>query len=1073
MAGRINRASNLSRRGARSATLALRTAVAMPFEVLEPRLCLSAATAPSFQPVTGIPVGGAPTAIVTDDFNSDGNDDIALALGQSNTVGVALGNGDGTFGTFTQYATGADPTAIATGDFNNDGVDDIVTADAGSGDISLLLGNADSNGNALGTFASAVNIHVEAPGGGPMSLAVGDFNGDGNLDVAVAGPSGLYVLLGNGDGTFAAPTQIAGGDFSGVVADSFFPDGNTDLAAVDPTTGVVDVFQGNGDGTFAAPTTYNVGVGASSIASGDFNNDGAEDLAVTVPGQNEVEVLLGNTTTVTPTPVTPTPILPTPTPVTPTPIVDPIVATPVAAPTATASASSLPAANTTSASGTAGSSGGSPGDYVPYSYTTGSGTFAAPIKIHLDQSPASLTLDDVNGDGNLDIVTANTAGNSVTVIPGNGDGTFGTPADLATGNAPAAVATDDVNNDGGEDILTADASGAGVLLQQAPDVAVTLSASSSSAVINNDLTYTATVTNNGPGTATGVTLDDSLPSGVTLVSATSSLGSVDTSSTTDVNASFGDLAGGASATVTIVVKPTQYGQAGNSVSISSTSNDPNYSNNYASTNTPVVGASGAELVLTSDNGGGIISPLPFLPANTTTTSNTTVSPTLASTSTTAIPRDGGYFAQVGQDYTYKFTVTNYGPDAAASVGFTDTLPAGVTFVSATASAGTTDSSTPGTVTAALGDLASGASATISITIVPTAAGSITDSASVAAADPATDPDPSDNTTTLNTYVESPGNPIPVLEPVATTTVAGGASGTNAAAPVAKTVTSGVPMLSIGSVKQVDATKGTTNFVFTVTRDGNLTSPSTVSYSTSNGTAKAGTDFKSAKGQVTFAAGASTATVSVPVIGSKKYKPDASFVVSLARPANAEVKTARATGTIVSAVAAPKNKPHKPKPAPNPAAKGININFEPASGPAVKGYLQDTGLVYGSRGTLTYGWSTDNTANAVDRNAVKDPRYDTFNVLGSPGASNWQISLPDGRYSVKLYAGDPTNTTNAYEVDANGSLVLNGKTKKKHPFVSGSAVISVSDGLLTLTPGSAASPDNLDFIKIKYVGALKA
>lgn len=130
-------------------------------------------------------------------------------------------------------------------------------------------------------------------------------------------------------------------------------------------------------------------------------------------------------------------------------------------------------------------------------------------------------------------------------------------------------------------------------------------------------------------------------------------------------------------------------------------------------------------------------------------------------------------------------------------------------------------------------------------------------------------------------------------------------------------------------------------------------------------------------------------------------------------------------------------------------------------------------MYGSRGTLTYGWSTDNTANAFNRHAVKDARSDTFNVLGTPGASNWQISLPDGRYSLKLYAGDPANTTNSYEVDANGAVVLNAKAKKNHPFVTGGATVSVTNGILTLSPGSAVLPDDLDFLKIKYLGALKA
>jgi uncharacterized repeat protein (TIGR01451 family) len=975
-----------------------------PVEILEPRLFLSA-TAPVYSPPTTLATGGTPTAVVTDDFNQDGNEDIAIAQGSSNGVAVLLGNGDGTFGAATEFATGADPTSIATGDFNNDGVDDIVTADSGSGDISIVLANTDSNGDALGTFASPRNIHVESAGSGPMSVAVGDFNDDGNDDVAVAGTNGLYVLLGNGDGTFSAPHLVAHGDFSGgVVADTFTQSGNTDLAALDPTTGTVDVFAGNGEGAFAAPSAYSVGVGASSIASGDFNNDGAEDIAVTVPSQNAVEVLLQNTTTVT---------VPTPTPA-PNPPHGPVV----------------PLANSTSSSS--------------YSYLAGAGTFASPIAVQLDQTPSSLFLDDVNSDGNLDIVTANSADNSLTAIPGNGDGTFGTPLDITVGKAPVGVAVDDFLGDGGQDLVSANSGDrtASVVMQQSSDVAVSLADSAPYAVFGSNLTFTATITNNGPGPATGVSFDDYLPSNFTFVSATSSQGTLDTSDPSDVNLSLPTLASGATATVTIVASANQYGAATNSAYVSSDSPDSNSNNDSASVATPVTGATGAEVALTS-NADNYFYPI-ATPVGVTSTSGATGTSTAT---TTSLPIDYYGGARVGQDYTYTFTVTNYGPDTAAGLNFTDTLPTGVTFVSSTASQGTTDSSTPGTVTAALGDLAAGASATVNITIKPTAVGVITDSASVAAADPSTDPYTADNSTTVNTYVYNDSAPIPL------------APGGNTLATTTVKTTAGLPTLSVASVKQTDVTTGKTDFVFTVTRSGNLTSPSTVKYSTVSGSAKAGSNFKAVSGQLTFAAGASSATVTVPVMGSKKYSPNQTFVLNLSKPTDATLKASRATGTIVSSVAPP-----------NPFVKGVGINFEPAGGPSVKGYLEDTGLAVGlQQDDLTYGWSTDNTANAVIRHKAKDPRYDTFNVLGAGGAANWQISLPNGRYKIKIVAGDPTNFTNSYQVDANGSLVLNGSAHGKRPFVTGAATISVSNGVLTLTPGSGVSFDDLDFLTIKSIG----
>lgn len=967
---------------------ARRLRLPLPLEPLEARLCLSSAIAPAYLPPASVAVGATPTAVVTDDFNQDGNEDIAITQSSSNSVAILLGNGDGTFAAPTEFPTGTDPTSLATGDFNNDGVDDIVTADAGSGDISVLLGQADDDGNALGTFGAPRNIHVESPGAGPMFVSVGDFDGDGNLDVAVAGSNGLYVLLGKGDGTFSVPHLIAHGDFSGgVVGDTFTQSGNTDLAALDPNTGMVEIFAGNGDGTFAAPSSYSVGIGASSIASGDFNNDGAEDIAVALPNQNAVEVLLQNSTTVT-----------------------------------------------------------VPGD-DGYTYTTGAGTFAAPTTMQLDQSPSSLFLDDVNDDGNLDIVTANTANDSLTVIPGNGDGTFAAPLDISVGSAPVGVAVDDFIGDGGQDLVSANAGdgNASVVLQQPSDVAVSLTANTPYAVYGSLVTYTATISNNGPGPATGVTFDDYLPSNMTFVSATASQGTLDTTDPTGINLTLPSLTNGATATVTIVATATQYGPADNSVWVSSDSIDSNSDNDNASVSTPVTGATGAEVVLTSD------SSQYFFPVSTPIS---TVSPGGVSTTSAintadipaGLPAEFGW-VKVGQDYTYSFAVNNYGPDVASGLSFTDTLPVGVTFVSAIASQGTVDSSTPGNVSADLGDLASGASATVSITIKPTAAGSITDSATVLAS-PDTDPYLTDNSTTVTTYVSGENGPVPLFY--------NGAAATGTSAKSAA-----LPTLAVNGIRDTNTPTGKTDFVFTVTRSGNLASASTVKYSTVGGTAKAGANFQAVSGQLTFAPGAKSETVTVPVKGSKKYSADKTFVLSLSDPTDASLKNSRATATIVSAVA------------PNPFAKGVGINFEPAGGPVFQGYLQDTGVVFGSRGNgFTYGWSTDNTTSAVTRSPIKDARYDTFNVLGAGGAPTWQISLPDGQYRIKLVTGDPSNSTNTYQVDGNGSLILAGKATNKHPFVAASGTINITDGALKLTPGAGVSSDDLDFVKLRYIGALK-
>ena len=227
------------------------------------------------------PVGTSPVAVAVGDFNGDGKPDIAVAnsgnpgIGDDGNVSILLGNGDGTFQLANNIAAGKNPISIVLGDFNRDGRLDVVVANNGintaggwlAGTVSVLLGNGD------GTFQTHVDY---ATGTGPNCLAVGDFNGDQKLDLAVmAHPSDVVsVLLGNGDGTFQAHVDYATGGLAVAVAD-FNQDGKADLAV---SAGILD---GNGDGTFQPPVGYDTGGGfARSIAVGDFNGDGKLDLVV-------------------------------------------------------------------------------------------------------------------------------------------------------------------------------------------------------------------------------------------------------------------------------------------------------------------------------------------------------------------------------------------------------------------------------------------------------------------------------------------------------------------------------------------------------------------------------------------------------------------------------------------------------------------------------------------------------------------------------------------------------------------------------------------------------------------------
>ncbi|MEA5576630.1 FG-GAP-like repeat-containing protein [Anabaena sp. UHCC 0451] len=309
------------------------------------------------------------------------------------------------FSTPSNFTVGTNPYSVAVGDFNGDSIPDLVVANAGdlnpaSKTVTVLIGDG------VGGFtASTVPVGSTF---NPINVFVGDFDGDGDDDIATANfdlpelilnpantspASDISILLNNGSGSFSAaagsPFAVPDG-LSAIALGDFNNDGILDVAAGALDNDDVSVYLGDQFGPLGTfdptPFTYTIGRTTRSLDLGDLNGDGFRDLALVRSGDPNVYIRFGTGT-------------------------DLLSGAPIFDPTET-------------------------------SFAVGA-------------QPRSVKIVDINGDGDLDLVVANSADDNISVLLGNGDGTFGAATNYDVGNGSRAVAVADLDGNSSPDIVVA------------------------------------------------------------------------------------------------------------------------------------------------------------------------------------------------------------------------------------------------------------------------------------------------------------------------------------------------------------------------------------------------------------------------------------------------------------------------------------------------------------------------------------------------------------------------------------------------------------------------------------------
>jgi hypothetical protein len=344
------------------------------------------------------------------------------------------------FSAATNFTVGTSPISVTVGDFNGDGKSDLAVANYNSNNVSVLLGTG------TGSFGAATNFTV---GTGPISVTVGDFNGDGKSDLAVANrySNNVSVLLGTGTGSFGTATNFSVGiNPRSVTVGDFNGDGKSDLAVANRNSNNVSVLLGTGTGSFGPATNFTVGSYPWSVTVGDFNGDGKSDLAVANVNSSTVSVLLGTGTG------------------------------------SFGAATNFTVGSSPYSVAVGDFNGDGKSDLATANFNsnvsvllgTGTGSFGAATNFTVGTAPRSVTVGDFNGDGKSDLAVANANSSNVSVLLGTGTGSFGAATNFTVGNGPISVRVGDFNGDGKSDLATTNGStnNVSVLLNTTPKITI-------------------------------------------------------------------------------------------------------------------------------------------------------------------------------------------------------------------------------------------------------------------------------------------------------------------------------------------------------------------------------------------------------------------------------------------------------------------------------------------------------------------------------------------------------------------------------------------------------------------------